>query len=191
MAIALGLAAGMLIVLATLGLYSYFRIVHSDPMSDPPTLVCVELDVPPRSHSTRMQIVEVRSEKFLPADGFDGLELIGSGSYGNVYKAWYEPHGVPILVALKHVVHCPPNIGAKVARREAKILSCFNHPHIVHLCGVCLEPDKLCILLEFVERGSLRSVLDAGVHLERPIQYRLAMGMTCGLAALHRRGFLQ
>lgn len=42
---------------------------------------------------------------------------------------------------------------------EATILSSMNHFNIVRLIGVSLQPERLAIVLEFAERGSLDAVL--------------------------------
>lgn len=43
--------------------------------------------------------------------------------------------------------------------KEAKIMRQLRHPNIVQFMGVCLEKPDLCIITEFLERGSLFDIL--------------------------------
>jgi len=44
-------------------------------------------------------------------------------------------------------------------RAETALLSEMRHPNIVMFIGACLRPPNLCIVTEYMAKGSLREVL--------------------------------
>ena len=76
---------------------------------------------------------------------------------------------------------------AKILVREVRAMAAVRHPIVVMLLGVCIDPGKLAIIMEYAEKGTLRDrldeagqkVLDArlqGHHSERKIA--AATGLT-------------
>jgi sterile alpha motif and leucine zipper-containing kinase AZK len=57
--------------------------------------------------------------------------------------------------------------------------------------GVCLEPEKLCIITELMSRGSLYDLLrDPQVELPYSVQVRMALDCLKGLQFIHSAGFI-
>jgi serine/threonine protein kinase len=53
-------------------------------------------------------------------------------------------------------------------------LRSLAHPNIVKFVGVCIEPPHLCIVTEFVERGSLSKLLaDPMIVIDEPLILRV------------------
>lgn len=44
-------------------------------------------------------------------------------------------------------------------RREVFVMNTLRHPNVVLMMGACQKPPNLCILMEYVPRGSLYKVL--------------------------------
>ena len=63
----------------------------------------------------------------------------------------------------------------------------FHHPNLVHLHGGVWNDgaDKLCIVLEFCARGSLRTLLLKAPGTWEELRYHLALGAAQGLHYLH------
>jgi serine/threonine protein kinase len=74
---------------------------------------------------------------------------------------------------------------ASMLLKEVKALAEVHHPNIVRLMGVCVDPDHLCILLEYAQRGNLRQVLEDNPDLPLWRRFQLLHGAALGLAALH------
>lgn len=68
------------------------------------------------------------------------------GAYADVYKATYEGK----TVAVKKLNNSK---GFKEFRAEVKFMSVVDHPNIVTLKGICLNPP--CIITEFMDLGTL------------------------------------
>ncbi|KAL9706949.1 hypothetical protein quinque_010467 [Culex quinquefasciatus] len=88
---------------------------------------------------------------------------IGQGHYGNVYQGEISNAlGDPIKVALKTI-----NIGNAVDlnramkdfKREVEIMKKLNHRNIVRLLEFVDEPDRMVVVMEYIEHGSLERYL--------------------------------
>jgi GAF domain-containing protein len=100
---------------------------------------------------------------------------IGTGSYGEVYKALVR--GKIVAVKKLHV----RNLRAEQIDSfcsEASLMCQLNHPNIVGFIGAVTEPSNLCILTQFCNRGSLADLL-----LELTVVMNFAMKVQCALDA--------
>ena len=71
-------------------------------------------------------------------------------------------------------------------RSEMAFAATLHHANIVHCCGICVVPPSICIVTEFMERGSLFRVLTVEA---RALSYRrrvgIALDAAAGVAFLH------
>ena len=80
-----------------------------------------------------------------------------------------------------------------ILRRGVLLTTKLVHPRLVRLVGACLRAPHMCLVLEFVERGSLRDLLsreDAPSLLPLPRRLQIALDMVDGLLFMHERGVL-
>lgn len=80
---------------------------------------------------------------------FINKEKIGKGTYGIVYKA----HDTTLkkVVAFKKMILQMNNEGIPpTALREITLLKGLNHPNIVPLLDLILEPNKIVLIFEFM-----------------------------------------
>jgi serine/threonine protein kinase len=112
---------------------------------------------------------------------------IGSGAYGDVYKARY--HGYPIAVKI-----IKESLSAEETKREKileeiKIMSMLKHPNVVGLVGCCLSPDhQVAIVTEFAARGNLKDSLKEIKSL--PQRLKLAKDIVAGLNWMHANNII-
>uniref|UniRef100_A0A8C5WFE9 Mitogen-activated protein kinase kinase kinase n=1 Tax=Leptobrachium leishanense TaxID=445787 RepID=A0A8C5WFE9_9ANUR len=111
-------------------------------------------------------------------------EIIGVGGFGKVYKgAWRCEEEV----AVKVVRHDPAediNVTAENVRQEAKLFCMLNHPNIIALRGVCLNPPHLCLVMEYARGGPLHRAL-AGKKVPAHVLVNWAVQVACGMKYLH------
>nr|XP_009387279.1 PREDICTED: MDIS1-interacting receptor like kinase 2-like [Musa acuminata subsp. malaccensis] len=91
-------------------------------------------------------------------EDFDATYCIGSGAYGSVYRAELASGE---LLAVKNI-HLPDTEGTcdeKPFQTEIKTLTQIRHRNIVKLYGFCSSPRRKFLVYEYMERGSLGSVL--------------------------------
>src|SRR6478672_2451526 len=114
---------------------------------------------------------------------------IGTGASGRVYAA--EDTRLRRRVAVK-VLHAALAEDAAFLRRfraEAQLAAALHHPHIVtvHDWG---DDDVLFMVLELLEGGSLRSMLDQNTLLTVPQAARVGRDVASALEYAHARGVL-
>ncbi|KAJ6908128.1 hypothetical protein NC651_018540 [Populus alba x Populus x berolinensis] len=103
---------------------------------------------------------DLRYEDIIEAtEEFDSKYCIGTGGYGVVYKAVLPSEQV---LAVKKF-HQTPEVemsSLKAFRSEIDVLMGIRHRNIVKLYGFCSHGKHSFLVYEFVERGSLRKVLN-------------------------------
>ncbi|WJX75702.1 non-specific serine/threonine protein kinase [Trifolium repens] len=91
-------------------------------------------------------------------EDFDMRYCIGTGTYGSVYKAQL-PSGK--IVALKKLHGYKAEVPSfdESFRNEVRILSEIRHKNIVKLYGFCLHKRIMFLIYQYMEKGSLFSIL--------------------------------
>ncbi|KAI4387094.1 hypothetical protein MLD38_004952 [Melastoma candidum] len=87
--------------------------------------------------------------------GFDAQRLIGSGSYGRVYKGAL-PDGTQIAVK---VLHVQSGNSTKSFNRECQVLKRIRHRNLIRIITACSQPDFKALVLPYMANGSLDSHL--------------------------------
>lgn len=123
----------------------------------PRTYSCVDMPAPTSSTKSKKESNEVMWQRG---------ELLGSGSFGQVYSGIDMSSG--IRIAVKEVVL---GIGKRYEQqalallREIKILSELDHPNIIKYLGTEYSENTMRIFLELATEGSLKDALTAfGAH---------------------------
>ena len=110
------------------------------------------------------------------------LDRIGRGGYGEVHRAEYRD----ITVAVK-IMHLPTDESlVREFEREIVYMQTIRHPNIVMFVGAgkMTEDDRPFIVLEFLHRGSVRSVLD-DQELTHVRRMEFARDIANGMKFLH------
>lgn len=100
---------------------------------------------------------------------FINREKIGSGTYGEVYKAFDVKYNC--TVALKKIIIQNENEGIpSTALREISLLKGLNHANIVRLIDFILEPNKIYLVFEYLQADlhHFLSSLPKETMLEKP-----------------------
>lgn len=88
-------------------------------------------------------------------------ECLGSGAFGQVYKAIVRIDGKKEVLALKMPNKNLPPEERKAFRQEIEFLKRVgSHPNIVGLRGFCLEENNASMLIEYCPFGDLKTYLD-------------------------------
>ncbi|XP_010548241.1 PREDICTED: serine/threonine-protein kinase STY17-like isoform X2 [Tarenaya hassleriana] len=134
----------------------------------------------------------------IPTDGTDDWEIdmrqlkieskVASGSFGNLYRGTYCSQEVAIKI-LK-----PERVNAEMLRefaQEVYIMRKIRHKNVVQLIGACTRSPNLCIVTEFMARGSIYDFLhkQKGVFKIQSL-LRVAIDVSKGMNYLHQNNII-
>ncbi|KAI5056387.1 hypothetical protein GOP47_0028205 [Adiantum capillus-veneris] len=115
--------------------------------------------------------------------------LLGSGSFGKVYKGIHRETGE--FCAIKEVEFIRDDLksqeSAKQLTQEILLLSSLRHPNIVHYKGSETVGGNLYIYLELVSGGSIYKLYQEFTRLQEPVIRRYTRQILQGLYFLHSK----
>ncbi|GLU24084.1 hypothetical protein SLE2022_400490 [Rubroshorea leprosula] len=119
-------------------------------------------------------------------NGFSAESLIGSGGFGEVYKAQLKDGCV---VAIKKLLHVTGQ-GDREFVAEMETIGKIKHRNLVPLLGYCKIGEERLLVYEYMKWGSLESVLHdrskgGCSRLDWAARKKIAIGSARGLAFLH------
>jgi serine/threonine protein kinase len=109
---------------------------------------------------------------------------VGAGAFGEVFKGTCMGE----TVAIKTMIDVTE---ANVREFKAEIIltATLRHPNIVNFVGACWGKELMCLVLEWVAKGSLRDLLQArDLKWDDPL-LKLASDMARGMNYLHNRKY--
>ncbi|XP_068444118.1 receptor-interacting serine/threonine-protein kinase 3 [Clinocottus analis] len=117
-----------------------------------------------------------------------GWKLIGSGGFGQIFKARHRRWGCDVAVKL---LRCDDGTSASLLR-EMDMMRLGSSPHVILVRGVfkgCVpnsSHSQLGLVMEFMERGSLTTLQDSLRGAPPwPLVFRLAHQVALGVNFLH------
>nr|CAD1831954.1 unnamed protein product [Ananas comosus var. bracteatus] len=127
--------------------------------------------------------------------GFEGSRLIGSGSFGRVYKAILNDGS---FVAVK-VLQLLSSNSTRTFRRECQVLKCVRHRNLMRIITACVLEDFKALVLPYMTKGSLESLLhpqiresaSAASHLSLTERVCICSDVAEGMAYLHHHAPVQ
>ncbi|KAF0720691.1 Aste57867_116 [Aphanomyces stellatus] len=158
-------------------------VVVSPPPPPPPPMLPPQPRQQTPSHAIKRP---VRSNTFNFRIEFAEItmgELIGQGAFGTVHKGLWR--GTQVAIKILQVQHLSPDV-LEEFETEVHIMSVLRHPNICLLMGACLDPPTRCLVIEYLPKGSLWSVLrQPAVTIDLAKQLSFAMDTALGMHYLH------
>ncbi len=123
-------------------------------------------------------------------DKYEVLEVIGRGAMGAVYKALHPQFKkyVAIKEILADLAH-HPEIQQRFAREAELLAQLPAHPNIVMVRDALVWENKLYLVMDYVEGGTLGEVVTRGAVPSNQAVVWLDQILS-GLAAIHARGII-
>jgi serine/threonine protein kinase/beta-lactam-binding protein with PASTA domain len=118
------------------------------------------------------------------------VSALGTGASAHVFLA--EDVSLQRRVAVKVLQPALARDDAFLKRfeAEARSVASLNHPHILRVFDWGEDTDGPYLVLEYLQGGSLRDVLDRGFRLDHAQAARLGTEAAQGLAYAHARGLV-
>ncbi|KAE8296381.1 Receptor-interacting serine/threonine-protein kinase 3 [Larimichthys crocea] len=141
------------------------------------------------------------SHKEVYDKSLDKLERIGSGGFGDVYKARHKEWKFDVAIKILHEGSCPLITKENDLFKEANHMEVVSCKFVVKVLGIYQgrpqvgveqTPMQKGIVMEFMERGSLQSLLNKPLisPLPWPLPLRLAHEVALGMNFLHSKDLL-
>ncbi|KAE9353067.1 hypothetical protein PF008_g5159 [Phytophthora fragariae] len=127
--------------------------------------------------------------KRIPRDKVQIKSLLSQGAYGEVSLGHFN--GLPVAVKMLLPVTRTNLQHVNEFLAEAKMTASMDHPHIVSFIGVAWDSlSDLCVVLEFMDGGDLRSILNEYEEKRYPVGFNrqkvvIALQVCHALAYLH------
>eukprot|EP00762_Andalucia_godoyi_P000625 ANDGO_05391.mRNA.1 MAP3K epsilon protein kinase 1 len=116
-------------------------------------------------------------------------DCIGKGGFGAVFKALDMETG--LFVAVKRIpIKKLPKEEVTSLKAEISLLRKLNHPHITKYIDHQVTKEELFIIMEYVENGSLQSVVKKFGKFPEPLVGLYVSQVLIGLAYLHDEGVI-
>jgi len=110
-------------------------------------------------------------------------ELIGSGSFGKVYRGRCRSKAVAVKILHKQQFD-PQTLAA--FRKEVYLMSKIYHPNVCLFMGACTIPGKCMIVTELVSKGNFEAMLhDEKTNVPLWLRMRMARDAALGVNWLH------
>ena len=120
-------------------------------------------------------------------DRYEVRELLGSGSYGSVYRAFDPRLGREVALKVLRAEMTSSSQAVERFLREAKAAAKLDHPHIVAVFDAGQAGEVYFIASAFIKGGTLASSIPkAGMEPRRAAE--LAAQLAAALGYAHRQG---
>jgi len=134
-----------------MGRHTIPRHVMVEPLPSLDSLQISKMKLPsPRKFSAIPSTISAEEIEYYPSG------LIDTGNFGSVYfgKVRELPAAIKVLKDSKMTTKA-----METFKREVEIVKNNSHPNIVRYLGVCAEPDKFVIVMEYIPGGNLEQLL--------------------------------
>jgi tetratricopeptide (TPR) repeat protein len=125
------------------------------------------------------------------ANRFEIQDLLGRGGMGEVYRATDTQTGETVAVKAlnSEILATDPNLLERFVR-EGEALRQLNHPNIVHMISAVEEQGRHYLVMEYVEGGSLRDLLNVSGSMPAGDVLKTALGVADALTRAHHLGII-
>ncbi|KAJ3670483.1 hypothetical protein LUZ60_010807 [Juncus effusus] len=117
---------------------------------------------------------------------FGNLELIGRGSFGDVYKGFDKEMNKEVAIKVIDLEEAEDEI--EDIQKEIAVLSQCRSPYITDYYGSYLHQTKLWIIMEYMAGGSVADLLQAGPPLDEMSISCILRDLLHAIEYLHSEG---
>jgi serine/threonine-protein kinase len=116
------------------------------------------------------------------------LELVGSGNFGSVYRAWDPELEFEIAIKILHRHVADDRLSARLLS-EGRALAKVRHANVVRVHGVQFHEGRVGLCMEYVRGETLETIMSRG-RLSPREAVHVGQEICRALAAVHQAGFV-
>jgi len=111
------------------------------------------------------------------------LEIFDKGSSGHIYRGNWR--GTTVAVKQFLAATLTQELVAEMYR-EQSLMKNLRHPNVLQYLGTSVEESGMCIIMEYMPRGSLyRLIHNPQIQLDLKMIKRVCVDTACGMSYLH------
>ncbi|ELP94371.1 serine/threonine protein kinase HT1, putative [Entamoeba invadens IP1] len=156
-------------------------------------IAIVSLDLNSGMSSMSYVIINAKTENSTCLDYDELIEekKLGEGSFGIVYKGMYRGNVVAIK-KMKQINNSDEKKSIDEFEKEVAMLDKFRCDYIVHFYGAVFIPNKICMVTEFAQFGSLQDLIKhkRSDEIETKLRVKMLLDAAKGISYLHKNGIL-
>ena len=118
------------------------------------------------------------------------LERIGSGAFGEVYRAWDNRLDREVAFKLLPPGSASGNPRVSSVIEEGRLLARVRHPNVVTIYGAERIGDRAGLWMELVKGHTLQELLDGGRRFTAAEAVRIGIELSRAVGAVHEAGLL-
>mmetsp|Transcript_15280 Transcript_15280/g.31064 ORF Transcript_15280/g.31064 Transcript_15280/m.31064 type:complete len:407 (-) Transcript_15280:1737-2957(-) len=117
------------------------------------------------------------------SERYQRVRLIGVGSFGHVFECRDRVTGESVAVKVVDLEQTPEEV--EVIQREIGVMSALDSPYVVGYTGSFMDGTSLSIVMEFVDGGSLRELIESTGPLPEQLIMPILRCLLRGLEYIH------
>ena len=118
------------------------------------------------------------------------VRLISRSRIAEIWEGYDKQLERKVLIKMLHPQLARDEDLRQRFEREARVLASLTHPNIVQIYEYHASVEELFLILEFVEGGTLRELLQKHTVLPPAVSSSIAAGILTGLHAAHEKGII-
>lgn len=150
------------------------EILHEKALND--------VNIASLNESTRSMSLEfpgIDPELYVNMRDIEMIKVVGKGSFAEVYLAKWK--GVKVAAKMTVLEAVPLEI-IEDFKREVFLMSKLRHPNLLPLYGASIDERSIVLITEFMDHGSLESLLHKARIDRKPLPFRKCLQFTYDMA---------
>ncbi|XP_077321230.1 receptor-interacting serine/threonine-protein kinase 3-like [Lithobates pipiens] len=126
----------------------------------------------------------------LPFEDLGGLQLMGHGRFGNVYRGWSQKLNMEVALKVVQGAHSS-NLKKQMKdlMKEREMMQKASNTHVLHLLGIYEKVEGSLVehglVMEYMPHGSLRTLFDNIPDVPWAFRFQILHQVVLGMNYLH------
>ncbi|XP_027409022.1 testis-specific serine/threonine-protein kinase 4 [Bos indicus x Bos taurus] len=122
--------------------------------------------------------------------GYEVGKVIGNGSYGTVYEAYYTKQKVMVAIKIISKKKASEDYLNKFLPREIQVMKVLRHKYLINFYQAIETTSRVYIILELAQGGDVLEWIQRYGACSEPLAGKWFSQLTLGIAYLHSKGIV-